>query len=462
MSLLRNTWWSPLCFLLFLPDLPLELKAVQTRSLAYESGGETMEGFVAAPALAEGEFRPGILLVHDWTGLQDDARQRATQIADTLGYVCLAADIYGQGIRPSNTSECGVQAGIYRNDRALFRQRLNDALAALRGVAGCQPDQIAAIGYCLGGTGVIELARSGADVLGVVSFHGGLDSPTPEDGKHIRSKILVLHGADDPFVSRDDIDAFVGEMKQWGVDWQMIAYGGAVHSFTKETAGTDNSSGAAYNADADRRSWRHMTQFFHELFPYGQRGWSSLFDGKTLTGWGQKNGTASYTVEEGVILGTTSEGSPNSFLCTTRDYRDFELLFEVKVDDALNSGVQVRSRSLETFKKGRVHGPQIEIATNGNAGWVYGEALGTGWLSRDRSDARARAAFQTGEWNRFRVKAQGSRIKTWINDLQVADLEEDVSEFKEGFVALQVHGIKPGKGPYQVRWRHLYLRRLDP
>ena len=298
-------------------------------------------------------------------------------------------------------------------------------------------------------------------MLGVVSFHGGLDSPNPSDGENIRAKVLVLHGAEDPFVSKENVDAFAAEMTQWNVDWQMISYGGAVHSFTKKESGDNKASGAAYDADADRRSWKHMRQFFSEVLPNGKKGWSSLFDGQTLRGWSQKNGTAGYTVEKGVILGTTSEGSPNSFLCTTRDYRDFELTFEVKVDDDLNSGVQIRSRSLETFKSGRVHGPQVEISTNGNAGWVYGEALGGGWLSQDRSDEKARGAFNKGEWNKYRVSAQGNRIRTWINGIPVANLEGDEESFKEGFIRLQVHGVKRDTGPFEVRWRNIYLKSLD-
>jgi dienelactone hydrolase len=457
---IRGFLLRTLLFTLFFSGLD-HIQAAQTRSLSYVSAGQEMEGFVATPDLSDGEFRPGVLLIHDWTGLQGYAKQRARRIADELGYVSFAADVYGKGVRPENPNECGVQAGIYRGDRTLFRQRLNDALAQLRALPGCQPDQILAIGYCFGGTGVIELARSGADVLGVVSFHGGLDSPKPEDGENIRSKVLVLHGANDPFVSKDNIEAFIKEMNDWNVDWQMVSYGGAVHSFTKKEAGDNKASGAAYHAEADRRSWKHMRQFFAELLPYGKKGWSSLFDGRTLKGWTQKNGTANYTVENGVILGTTSEGSPNSFLCTTRDYRDFELTFEVKVDDDLNSGVQIRSRSLETFKNGRVHGPQVEISTNGNAGWVYGEALGGGWLSQDLSDENARGAFNKGEWNKFRIRAHGNLIRTWINGIPVANLQGDDESFKEGFIGLQVHGVKSGTGPFEVRWRSIYLKLLD-
>ena len=438
------------------------LHGAVTQSLTYLSGDAEMEGFVASPPLEEGEFRPGVLLIHDWTGLQDYARERAVQIADELGFVCFAADVYGKGVRPANPQECGVQAGLYRGNRSLFRQRLKDALEQLKAIPGCHPNQLAAIGYCFGGTGVIELARSGADLQGVVSFHGGLDSPTPEDGAHIQCKVLVLHGADDPFVPGEQLDAFVAEMNQWKVDWQMVQYGGAVHSFTKKEAGSNPASGSAYHPEADRRSWAHMKGFFDELFPRASGGWVSLFDDQSLTGWVQHNGTATYRVEDGCIVGKTSDGSPNSFLCTNRDYQDFELEYAVKVDVELNSGVQIRSRSLDAFKSGRVHGPQVEIASNGNAGWLYGEALETGWLTQERTDEVARAAFRPGEWNHFRIKAQGYRLRTWVNGIPVADYTGDAQSFKQGFIGLQVHGIQPGQGPYEVRWKDLYLRQLEP
>jgi hypothetical protein len=192
-------------------------------------------------------------------------------------------------------------------------------------------------------------------------------------------------------------------------------------------------------------------------------GFVSLFDGKTLSGWEQKNGTATYRVEEGVIVGKTSEGSPNSFLCSTKEYGDFELKFEVKVDDELNSGVQIRSASIPSKDSGRVHGPQVEIATNGTAGFIYGEALGTGWLSDEgpMSDPEKKAAFKKGEWNKYRVLAQGQSIKTWINDVPVADLVDEKSNMPKGFIGLQVHGIAKGTGPYEVRWRNLELKDLS-
>jgi dienelactone hydrolase len=183
-----------------------------------------------------------------------------------LGYVAFCADIYGKGVRPQNTAEAGAQAGKYKNDRQLLRARVNVGLDALRQQPLVDPKRLAAIGYCFGGTTVLELARSGADVAGVVSFHGGLDAPDPADGKNIKCKVLVCHGADDPFSSPQDIAAFENEMRKGGVDWQLIKYGGAVHSFTQPMAGNDNSKGAAYNEKADKRSWEAMKQFFAEIF----------------------------------------------------------------------------------------------------------------------------------------------------------------------------------------------------
>ncbi len=189
-------------------------------------------------------------------------------------------------------------------------------------------------------------------------------------------------------------------------------------------------------------------------------GFVKLFNGKNLDGWEQRNGTATYRVEGDAIVGKTSEGSPNSFLCTTRDYADFELRFEVKVDDELNSGVQVRSRTKDNKKSERVHGPQVEISTDGNAGRVWGEALPTGWLDAKTDLARTRNAFKKGEWNRYRVIAKGTSIRTWINDVPIADFEDDKTKMPSGFLGLQVHGIAKGKGPYEVRFRNSEIKEL--
>jgi dienelactone hydrolase len=197
-------------------------------------------------------------------GLGDYAEARAKKLA-AMGYIAFAIDMYGKGIRPKTPQEAAAQAGIYKQDRALMRARALAGLDVLRANPLCDPKRIAAIGYCFGGTVVLEIARSGADIAGVVSFHGGLDTPTPADAKNIRCKVLVLHGGDDPHVPRKDVDAFEDEMRAANVDWQLVVYGGAVHSFTNPASGNDKSKGVAYDANADRRSWEAMKAFFGEI-----------------------------------------------------------------------------------------------------------------------------------------------------------------------------------------------------
>ena len=238
--------------------------AIETGSVEYRQGNTRLVRYLAFPKDVKGPL-PGILVVHEWMGLNDYAKHRADQLAE-LGYIAFAADIYGDGKIAANREEAGKLAGSYKNDRPLLRARVAAGLATLKAQPGVAGDKIAAIGYCFGGTAVLELARSGTDIAGVVSFHGGLDTPTPQDAKNIRAKVLALHGADDPYVPADQVAAFENEMRQAGVDWQLIVYGGAVHGFTNPANGTDNSKGAAYNALADARSWVAMQQFFNELF----------------------------------------------------------------------------------------------------------------------------------------------------------------------------------------------------
>lgn len=198
--------------------------------------------------------------------------------------------------------------------------------------------------------------------------------------------------------------------------------------------------------------------------------WKNLFDGKTLDGWIQKNGTATYRVEDGTIVGKTAEGSPNSFLCSKKDYGDFELEFEVKVDPELNSGVQIRSTTKKVSAEkeaageyGRVNGPQVEIEASGSegaeAGYIYGEATGRGWLTPEER-LKPHKYFRDGQWNKFRVVAKGPRIQTWINGAPVADLtdEEAYETHPKGFIGLQVHGIGADKGPYEVAWRNIRIK----
>lgn len=238
---------------------------VQTKVVQYHDGDVVLEGFVAWDPDQIDKETPGVLIVHQWMGLTDYEKSRCKQLAE-LGYVAFALDIYGKGNRPTNSQEAGKLAGTFKKDRGLYRRRLNLGLDQLRAQDAVAKNKIAAIGYCFGGTGVLELARSGANIAGIVSFHGGLDSPTPEDGKSIKARILVCHGADDPFVPAADIEAFKNELNKAKVDWQMNYYSGAVHAFTQPMAGSDNSRGAAYNENADRRSWIAMQSFFDALF----------------------------------------------------------------------------------------------------------------------------------------------------------------------------------------------------
>jgi dienelactone hydrolase len=238
---------------------------LQSRAIEYKDGDAVLEGYLVYDDASK-EKRPGVLVIHEWMGLGAYEKGRAEQLA-ALGYVAFAADIYGKGIRPKDGKEAQEFAGKYRGgDRKVLRSRVNAALDLLKREELVDPKRTAAIGYCFGGTTVLELARSGADTLGVVSFHGGLATSTPGDAKNIKAKVMALHGADDPFVKSEEVLAFQNEMRKGGVDWYFVSYGNAVHSFSNPAAGNDNSKGAAYNEKADKRSWEAMRKFFKEIF----------------------------------------------------------------------------------------------------------------------------------------------------------------------------------------------------
>lgn len=239
--------------------------ALVEKAVTYEQGGTTLEGFHVYDDAVTGK-RPGVLVVHQWTGLSDSEKRRSRMLAE-LGYNVFAADIYGKGVRPQ-PPESGKEAGKYKADRTLYRARLMAALDLLKADERTNPTKIAAVGYCFGGAGVLELARAGTDIAGVVSFHGSLDAATgmtAAAGK-VPAKILVLHGAADPYVPAEQVAAFQKEMTDAKADWQMVFYSDAVHSFTHPEAGDDVSKGASYNEAADRRSWIAMQAFFAELF----------------------------------------------------------------------------------------------------------------------------------------------------------------------------------------------------
>ncbi len=242
--------------------------AVQTRTVEYKDGVTVLEGYLAYDDSIKGKM-PAVLIVHEWTGIGPYVKNRAEQVAG-LGYAAFAIDIYGKGIRPADANEAAKQAAIYRGDRQLMRRCALAGLEEVKKFPFVDAGRIAAMGYCFGGGVVLEMARSGADLKGVVSFHGNLDTPNPEDAKNIKAKVLVLHGADDPYVKQEQVVAFWNQMRDTKVDWQMNVYGNAVHSFTNPASGSDPSKGMAYNREADKRSWEAMKAFFKEIF-YGMK-----------------------------------------------------------------------------------------------------------------------------------------------------------------------------------------------
>jgi dienelactone hydrolase len=237
---------------------------MHTETVEYKQGDVVGEGYLAYDDELS-SLRPGILIVHEWKGLGPYAKSRAEELA-RLGYVAFALDMYGKGVRPETNEEASAQAGIFYKDIPLMRARATAGLQVLKSQKNVDTTRLAAIGYCFGGKTVLELARSGAPLVGVVSFHGGLATSNPDDARNIKGKVLVCHGGSDPYVPADQVAAFEDEMTKAKVDWQVIVYGGAVHSFTNPASGNDPSAGAAYDEKADHRSWAAMRQFFDEIF----------------------------------------------------------------------------------------------------------------------------------------------------------------------------------------------------
>ena len=236
---------------------------MRTETIEYQEGATTCEGFAAYED--KGGKRPAVLVVPEWNGVSDYTKKRAQMLAE-LGYTAFVADVYGKGIRPTTMDACAAEAAKYQKDRPLLRKRARAALDRMLQLANADTNKVAAIGYCFGGTTVLELARDGADLRGVVSFHGALNTPNPADAKNIKASILVLHGADDPVVPDAEVLAFEKEMRDGKVDWEFVAYGNTVHSFTNWNLPENNPGPASYNKKADQRSWKAMQDFFHECF----------------------------------------------------------------------------------------------------------------------------------------------------------------------------------------------------
>lgn len=240
---------------------------IENTILSYRHGDVTLDGYLAWDASREGR-RPGALVVHEWMGIGEHERRACMKLAEA-GYLALAADIFGRGNNPRNVQEAQENAAHYRGgDRSLLRARARAGLEALSSHPLCDPRRVVALGFCFGGTTVLELARDGADVRAVASFHGGLDTPRPARSP-LKARVLALHGADDPFVTAEHVRDFQEELRRARADWVFVSYGGTVHSFTNEAAGADPSQGFAYNERSARRAWKAMLDFFAEALEEG-------------------------------------------------------------------------------------------------------------------------------------------------------------------------------------------------
>lgn len=240
---------------------------ISTQPVEYYANEQAMLGYLAVPQHLVSdsqkhtdEIVPAIIIIHDWMGLKEFTKSKAQELAEK-GYIAFAADIYGKDIRPKNSKEASKLSSLYKNNRTLFREHLNAAYKKLLTLDNVDPTKIVVMGYCFGGTGALELARSGAPLVGTVSFHGGLSNPSPGDAKNIKGKVLILHGAADPLVPSSEVEGFKEEMQQANIDFEVIAYDGAVHAFTNPNAGDDPSNGVAYNEKADKASWQAFQSF---------------------------------------------------------------------------------------------------------------------------------------------------------------------------------------------------------
>ena len=240
---------------------------VKTEVVEYKQGDVVLQGaLVYDQALLKKKKKlPAVVVVHNWMGVNDYVQMRAEQLAK-LGYVALTADIYGKGVRPKDASEAGALSGKLKSgDRKDMRDRATAAFNLLASDKRVDANNISAMGYCFGGTVALEMARVGLPLAGVISFHGGLGAVKAEDAKNIKAPVLVLHGAIDPYVPVAEVNQFQKELNDAKVNYEFVSYSGAVHAFTEKAAGDDISKGAAYNEQADKKSFEAMKNFLAEV-----------------------------------------------------------------------------------------------------------------------------------------------------------------------------------------------------
>ena len=240
------------------------MESITLQSVIYQIDGQPYEGRLAYDS-SRADLLPGLLMAPNWMGISTGAEEIAKSVAEQ-GYVVLIADLYGQGVRPSNADEAGAAMMPLKNDRALLRKRMWAAYDNLRTTSFAKVDsaKLATCGFCFGGCCSLELARGGAPLKAAVSFHGTLDTPNPVDANSIKGAVLVLHGASDPLVPHEQLPAFENEMNAAGVDWQLLSYGGAVHSFTDPHANVPGKM--MYDAKTAKRAFIAMHNLLDEVF----------------------------------------------------------------------------------------------------------------------------------------------------------------------------------------------------
>jgi dienelactone hydrolase len=245
---------------------------IEGKDVKYSAEGVQMNGYLAYDRSISGK-RPGVLVVHEWWGLNEYARKRARMLAE-MGYTALAVDMYGDGKQATHPDDAGKFSSELMKNFDVAKSRFMAALEFLKKQPSADPERIAAIGYCFGGGIVLNMARQGVDLKGVASFHGSLAAVKPAQVGAVKAKILVLHGADDKFVTPEQIESFRQEMKSAGADFQFISYPGAVHSFTNPDAdeyAKKFNLALGYNAEADKKSWEELRRFLDRIFKSGEK-----------------------------------------------------------------------------------------------------------------------------------------------------------------------------------------------